>query len=201
MGLRCRTSAAVCRERSAKSSILTSDTSEPLRLQILRSVEISFSGNRNRTQLKFQQQAKIRFPYPMPSESETHTRDSTTSAWQEISPVHTIDGELRNLLLMHLNRVNRAGNEGRRGKSAIESTSHGIGPSSPPPQRYARRVRSSAVLPAGPMKAAKMLPPSCDGGIAKGSLQPLPQGPTFDCERTPLVDEIGHIFHAINRHE
>jgi hypothetical protein len=133
--------------------------------------------------------------------AETYTCESLTAAWQEISPARPLDDGLRVLLLMYLNRTNHPRNEGRRGAAGAEKkevSSSEIRLWIPPPQRFARKMRTSAFVPTGPLKALSISTPAHDREW-KENLQTAPEGPTENCNRLNSVAEIDLTFTAINK--
>ncbi len=107
--------------------------------------------------------------------TETHTGESQTSAWQENHPSN-LDDELRILLLLFQNTTCSRSNKVSADQA---SKSIEIRPSLPPPQRFARRVRTCTIVPFGPSKAL-MTDPSPFHGTWEEVWQtaPTPEGPS-----------------------
>ncbi len=176
--------------------------------QDLRSHTLTTPQNNKKQQLTtFRSQQRIR-SMAADKDPESATYSCTTER-SDISPAHTIDDEIRTLLVMHhLNRTNRArsGVVASAYRQAIASNDIGLesitGPSIPPPQRFARRARPIASLPAGPSKALMTPSPSCDG-MSKDSLQtaPKPEGPMDERDRLINFEEMSFTFEAINRYD
>ncbi len=124
-----------------------------------------------------------------------HSKEQNSASCK--SAMRTADGEIRTLLLMFSNRTrtDRARDQGRSGATNADrqaSASNEAG--QPPPQRFARRLRPSVVVPSGSSKEST----TRHDEMWKEALKTAPNGPMVQCERPAFVDQMDLTFAAIN---